>query len=489
MQSYRALPIRINQSSSLDMFFAMFISMFFLFLSVSPNGRCATTIDLREATILAPGEQMTAAQVLREEVDKRTGIQWPTTKKWTENKPTIAIVTRASNLLNGKKIPVRNGENLPESKPEGYRLHIDNPASSAPVIWIVGADARGALYGVGALLRNLYWAKGQATLSSDLHIATAPAYPIRGHQLGYRARANSWDIWDADQFDQYIRELALFGINSIENIPFQDERTSPHMKYSRREMNRIMSEICERYHLDYWIWTPAEEDLSDAEARAKALDQHEQLYKDCKELTGVFFPGGDPGHNPPELVLPFLEDVAKRLLPIHPNARVWLSLQWFNRKQITYILKYLETESPDWLGGLVAGPSSPPIPITRISLPKQYKFRLYPDITHNKLCQYSVPWWDQAYALTLGREAINPRPAQYAAIHNWFAPYSGGFISYSDGVHDDVNKTIWSARSWDPSADIRDILIEYARVFSIPGSLKKRRMAFSRWRKTGAARS
>ncbi|MFH1740158.1 MAG: hypothetical protein ABIH23_14210, partial [bacterium] len=210
-------------------------------------------------------------------------------------------------------------------------------------------------------------------------------------------------------------------------------------------------------------------DLTDGEARAKALDQHEELYRDCKELTGVFFPGGDPGENPPELVLPFLEDVAKRLLPIHPNARVWLSLQWFNRKQITYIIDYLKKESPDWLGGLVAGPSSPPIPITRTALPKKYKYRLYPDITHNKICQYPVPWWDQAYALTLGREAINPRPAQYASIHNWFAPYSDGFISYSDGVHDDVNKTIWSSLSWDPSREVRDILIEYARVFFSPG--------------------
>ncbi len=39
-----------------------------------------------------------------------------------------------------------------------------------------------------------------------------------------------------------------------------------------------------------------------------------------------------------------------------------------------------------------------------------YKLRLYPDLTHNKLSQFEVPAWDQAYALTLGREAINPRP-------------------------------------------------------------------------------
>ena len=79
-----------------------------------------------------------------------------------------------------------------------------------------------------------------------------------------------------------------------------------------------------------------------------------------------------------------------------------------------------------------------------------------------------MPWWDQAFALTLGRESINPRPAHYAYIHNWFAPFSDGFISYSDGVHDDVNKTIWSSLSWNPAADPRDILVEYCRLFFHP---------------------
>jgi hypothetical protein len=182
----------------------------------------------------------------------------------------------------------------------------------------------------------------------------------------------------------------------------------------------------------------------------------------------VFFPGGDPGNNPPELVLPFLEDLSRRMLPIHPAARIWLSLQWFNAGQIDFIYRYIDREAPKWFAGLVAGPSSPPAGPTRQRLPKQYKLRLYPDLTHNKLCQYEVPQWDQAFALTLGREAVNPRPAEFAAIHNRNAPYSDGFLSYSDGVHDDVNKTVYSALSWDPGRDVRDILIDYARVYFRP---------------------
>jgi hypothetical protein len=240
------------------------------------------------------------------------------------------------------------------------------------------------------------------------------------------------------------------------------------LKFSRREMNKAIGEICHRYGLDYWLWLPAEFDLTDTGARAKLIGQCEELFRDCPAVAGIFFPGGDPGKNPPELVLPFLEDLGRQVLPIHPDSRVWLSLQWFTPAQIEFVYQYIERESPRWFAGLVAGPSSPPAAPTRRRLPKQYRLRLYPDLTHNKLCQYEVPEWDQAFALTLGREGVNPRPTEFAAIHNRFAPLSDGFISYSDGVHDDVNKTIFSALSWDSGRDVRDILMDYSRVYFRP---------------------
>ncbi len=442
------------------------------FIAVA-HGQSRKPLDLSGAVVVTrPGDlsnaESSAAVVLIEEIEKRTGIRLETSTEWPEGQPVIAITSRTEVPAWGQEIPCREGGDLPEKQTDGFRLYVDLKKPSSPVVWVFGADPRGTLYGVGTLLRKLNWGAGEILLSGEYDVATSPAYPIRGHQLGFRPQANSWDAWTVDQFDQYIRELTFFGANSVENIPFHDERDEPLMIVPRREMNRKMSEICDRYGLDYWVWTPADYDLGDPEARAEALDKHEELYRDCKELTGVFFPGGDPGDNPAKSVIPFLEDIAKRLLPIHPDARVWLSLQHFNRKEIKWIIEYLETESPDWLGGLIAGPSAPPIPSVRKILPKKYQYRLYPDITHNKICQYPVPWWDQAYALTLGRESINPRPAHYAYIHNWFAPYSDGFISYSDGVHDDVNKAVWSALGWNPESQVRDILVEYSRVFFDP---------------------
>ncbi len=413
----------------------------------------AAAIDLHDAVVVVrsgvlPNAEKTAALVLIDEIEKRTGLRLPTSSTWPDNKPVIAIASGAST----------------DARPESYRLFVDQKGAQ-PIVRIQGADPRGALFGVGNFLRIAEMSKGHLTISSPLDIAAAPKYPIRGHQLGYRTQANSYDAWTPAQFEQYIRELTFFGANSIEGIPFQDDRPTPVMKFSRREMNRAIGEICHRYGLDYWVWIPADFDLNDQQKRAALLDRCDEFFHDTPELSGIFFPGGDPGKNSPELVMPFLVDMSKRLAPTHPKAKIWMSMQQFSKAQQNFVYQYLERDSPKWFGGLVGGPSSAPLAELRARLGKQYQVRDYPDITHNKLAQYEVPEWDQAYARTLGREAINPRPAEFAAIFNRTAIHTDGFISYSDGAHDDVNKAVWSALAWDPTRDVRDILIEYSRVY------------------------
>ncbi len=431
-------------------------------------------IDLREAVVVVrpgalPPAESAAATVLIEEVEKRTRIMLPRATTWPQGKVVIAITSTDSVPAWGRAIPARHDEEHPERRPEGYRIYVDALADP-PVVWITGADPRGTLFGVGNLLRRLDWSESHLSLAADVDIATAPAFAIRGHQLGYRAQANSYDAWSPAQFEQYIRELTFFGLNSVEGIPFQDDRSTPVMKFPRREMNRAIGEICQRYGLDYWVWVPVDFSLEDHGQRAQMLKQCAEFFHDTPELTGFFYPGGDPGHNPPELFLPFLEEVAKLLDETHPHAKIWLSVQQFVPEKVDYVYHYIEQQSPHWLGGLVAGPSSPPLRTMRSRLPKQYKLRDYPDLTHNKLCQYEVPEWDLAFALTEGREAVNPRPVEFSAIFSHTSVYTDGFISYSDGVHDDVNKTIWSALSWNPDLTPREILAEYARVYFQPAA-------------------
>jgi hypothetical protein len=55
-----------------------------------------------------------------------------------------------------------------------------------------------------------------------------------------------------------------------------------------------------------------------------------------------------------------------------------------------------------------------------------------------------------------------------ARICRQFDEYTPGFLTYSEGVNDDVNKTVWSALGWDPDADVTQVLREYARYFVGP---------------------
>ncbi len=430
----------------------------------------AEQIDLTHARILIrdgtlpPAEAM-AARVLAEEIKSRTDLDWPVSATRPASGVVIAITSGNATPAGMSAPAVRSGLEHPEHQPEGFRLIIPAANDSEAVIWIQGADSRGTLFGVGELLRRMEWSSGAVKVAADLDLATAPAQPIRGHQLGYRATANSYDGWNDRQFEQYIRELALFGANSIEGIPFHDERESPLMPLPRDVMNRRLSEICAQYELEYWVWAPADFNLTDQTRRAEFLRRHEALFRDCPRLDGIFFPGGDPGDNAPELVFPYLEEISRLLVKYHPRAKIWLSMQGYEKPAVDYVHQWILEHQPDWLGGLVAGPSSPPIPETRARLPRRYGLRDYPDITHTVRCQWPTIWWDPAFALTEGREGANPRAAFYKIIANYYGPYTSGFISYSDGVHDDVNKAIWSRLGWAPGADVREMLLDYTRLF------------------------
>lgn len=442
------------------------ITFLFFFLFFSLESLKAAPINLSKLQVLIssdikPQVRASALEVLQEEIGKRSKLTLSQIENWKEGKYTIALALSSAVQLDGKNLPKSSDKNAPEFQTEGFRIVMQDN-----VLWIIGADSRAIIFGIGELLRTSAFAKGQFVIDDQLNFASSPKYSLRGHQIGYRDLANSYDAWTVEQYDQYIRELALFGTNAIENIPPSDkDRDSPHFQISREEMNVKMSEICDKYDIEYWIWTPATVDLTDKAIREKELDSHEANYPKVPRLDNIFFPGGDPGHNHPKDVLPFLKDLHARLIKYHPNAGIWISLQGFSQEQVDYFYQYLEENKPTWLRGVVSGPSSPPISETRFRLPKQYKHRSYPDVTHNVRCDYPVPNFDQAFALTIGREGINPMPVFYANVHNKYAPFTDGFVSYSDGCHDDVNKIVWSQRGWNPDKNVRDILMEYSNFF------------------------
>lgn len=444
-----------------------FRNLLFAFVLFLHHGLLSQVVDFSKASIAASStiaspfkEKMIA--VLQEEIAIKTNLKLSSSPQ--DKSPLLLLAQQNSQEVNGFTLPNLTKDDQPSIQKEGFRL-VHQQIGGRDLLWFIGADQRGLLFAIGEFLRTADLSKQKILFDKKYEKSSAPMYAIRGHQIGYRNTANSWDAWDFKQFERYFRDLAFFGTNAIENIPFQDGAASPHMKINREEMHIKMSQMCQAYDLDYWVWTPADVDLADPQKFQEELKAHIEFYKNCPRLDGVFFPGGDPGENHPKYVLPFLKAVAAELKKYHPKAGVWLSLQGFNDEEVNYFYDYLDQNKPDWFTGIVTGPSSPDLASTRFRLDKKYQHRHYPDLTHTVRCQYPTENWDQAFALTEGREVTNPQPSYYAKIHNRFAPFTDGFLSYSDGVHDDVNKVIWSQMAWNTEKDVRQVMVEYARYF------------------------
>jgi len=422
------------------------------------NTKPATqALDLSKAVVqtLLPLSRLAqkAAQVLIEEVEKRTRLRWAITQETTVGQVPVIILGQS-------------GAGETPRLADGFQIRtlLDQPA---PQIQILGNNARGVLFGVGYLLRHLVMNRGSVWLPEAMNIATAPHYPLRGHQLGYRDKTNAYDGWDLPQWDQYMRELALFGTNAIELIPprSDDKPDSVHFPLPPLEMMEGMSRIADSYGLDVWIWYPAlDDDYARPEMVEFALSEWEVIFKQLPRIDALLVPGGDPGNTRPKHLLPMLAQQTERLRRYHPNAQMWISTQGFSQEWLEEFGTILKTEAPTWLAGVVYGPwCHMTIREFRQLMPAQYPIRSYPDITHSLDCQYPVPDWDLAYALTEGRETINPRPRQETIIFNQMGEDVVGFLTYSEGCNDDVNKFIWSGLGWDPQADVVEILRQYSR--------------------------
>lgn len=451
-----------------------------VFLAAAPHVSPAQ-IDLSGAKLYSAVTEKSklkrTQEVLTGEIASRTSITLPSATRLQPGAGPYIILALEDDVFQLPEALRKQYLSLPSLQKEGFKLFVNEQLKAAV---IVGKDERGLLYGVGRFLRKAELAPRSIVLRENFAIATSPRYPIRGHQLGYRPKTNSYDAFTVAQFDQYIRDLALFGANSIEIMPprTDDDFTSRHMKLPAIDMVKEQSRIAASYGLDVWMWYPnLEKDYSDPATIRKELAEREEVFKTVPKLNALFAPGGDPGDLEPDELFAWMGKVAVLLQKYHPEAKVWISPQSFrpDKPWFDAFFNHVNKGYP-WLGGIVFGPwVKVPIEEIRARVNPAVPIRNYPDITHSLACQYPVPDWDMAWAATLGREAVNPRPYDQKLFHNTVAPYCTGSISYSEGTNDDLNKFVWSDQDWDPETDVMETLRDYSRLFfgprfAVPGA-------------------
>ncbi|MHC4214888.1 MAG: hypothetical protein ACYSWP_16115, partial [Planctomycetota bacterium] len=305
-------------------------------------------------------------------------------------------------------------------------------------------------------------------------------YALRGHQMGYRAKTNSYDAWTVEIWEQYFRDMIVFGMNAVEIVPpiTDDLHDSAVMPLKPLDMMIAQSQLAADYGLEVWIWYPAmefrgmkEKKISQEMIDLATKNRHQVLSK-LPRVDAVFVPSGDPGEVRPMYLFPHLKAHKQVLNKYHPKAQIWSSIQNYDDERATdgwtkEFYDILKSGDVDWFDGVVYGPATQQTSLKdmRSNVPQKFQIRRYPDITHSKSCQYEVDDWDDVFQNTLGRECINPRPRAYTKIFHDIEQYAIGFISYSEGCNDDLNKVLWSCLGWDPEMKVEDILTQYSRYF------------------------
>jgi hypothetical protein len=278
--------------------------MVIMLLVIVSTGAQSAQVGISSAKIVVLDPQkkiMTnAADMLLDEVEKRTRISLEVVTKMP-SKSDIAIVIGTAGELAKEAYKPAAGFEVPQ-KADAYSIWVDTKKRAALTICLAGFDARGTLFAVGRLLRILDMSRDKLSVDIGIKISTAPKYKLRGHQQAYRPKTNSYDGWTIDMWEQYYREMIVFGMNAVELLPprTDDADDSPHFPKPKMEMMVLMSQLADDYGLDVWIWFPArDKHYNDKKVLDAAIKEWGDVFRKLPRLDAVFVPGGDPGHTHP----------------------------------------------------------------------------------------------------------------------------------------------------------------------------------------------
>lgn len=253
----------------------------------------------------APGPIVRMVDVVIRRIQEKSQVVWRATSSETGPKLSFYSVFVAVEPANPQKII-----------PERYRLFTTDQA-----LYLYGDDVAGVVFGLGRLLRLLSagWTQSYSSpiqrfvcVPTQLLIDSAPEYPVRGHQIAYRALSDSYGGWSFAQMERYIEDLVIFGTNTIECV-FLDGNTSPQLIVAPADMLVHMSFVSNAFGLNFSIWYPYGSQL---------FDPKYELIRRMPRVNSIFIPGGDPGSLSPAPLLQYIKTIIASVRIFHPESQV-----------------------------------------------------------------------------------------------------------------------------------------------------------------------
>ncbi len=346
---------------------------------------------------------------------------------------------------------------------ESYKIESENN------LCVLASDKRGFIYAIGKILRKIEKCGKGFIISDNICGTYFPKKAIRGHQLGYRTKSNTYDAWNYEQYKRYCLDQMYFGMNTVEFIPYENGVSNRNslMKYDEEEFLIELCKIADYFDLDVSLWQPN----IDGQSKEKMAARLNLLYSKLCRLNYVFVPGGDPGNLPAKEFIERCKVISNTVKKHHPNAQVWPSAQAPHEIE-NWGEEFIGclNKRPKEISGIIYGPNHAyPLKELREKLSGEYPIRFYPDIAHNVRCEYPVHFdkndWHFAFTTALGRESTNPRPKEFTRLYNLTKDYVVGSVSYSEGINDDVNKALWSALDFDSNIGTKEAIDDYCRLY------------------------
>jgi len=373
------------------------------------------------------------------------------------------------------------------------------------------------------LLRKIEFGKDKAEIKL-LDLAEQPVQKIRGVLFGVHDQDVGHKLWTNENWNRYLEDLALWGINTIFYTPFKFGQLNESGWHGTEEERATwrkrleISKIAKSFGWNVGIKTTvndvflsqadkfkkAEKGLSQnidvatesgniclsaPEAWHAILSLKEELFKRLPYIDLLYVSATDPGGCACKKCRPYLKvyfdmckDIASRLKKYHPNAKMIVGYNAVSKEGMEFCCKYLREERPSWIDYIVYGMygTTFPFPEIQTKIPGQYKVLLLPDITmRDGWGTYGATPWVRHFNYSLGRSSDffklggQFNPAAYTDMFDERLPVAydfatmgvdvdGAFV-YSEGLHDDITKTIWCQKGWNPCRNTMDILDEYCR--------------------------
>ncbi len=351
------------------------------------------------------------------------------------------------------------------SEKNGYILKINANKSSLCAVWLTALSSGFFIDGLHRLSREVFLGKKtKFQISADKRIIEYSSEKVarwrkRGHQYTFAHHPSMFRSWSL--FDKFSYDLKVFGTNIIEGA---------HVKKNVDNLLPIgdlirFSSSLDKLDLNVSFWWP------DSLSNMSNLNELYEIFSKSPRINSIFFPGGDGGI----LNWQVIGTTAEILRKFHPEAGIWVSAQEVDAATFNSFVHDINTNTTIQNilnlrnGGVVYGPHNR-LPFLKFSkcFNNQIKIRQYPDICHMFDAQYALKKWDDPFAMSYGRQVVNPAPIFMSEIielrSNGSTP-NDGVGAYSEGLNDDLNKFIWSAMGQDSTLTVQEVVEQYVRYF------------------------